>query len=49
MHKKYWFAWYPVQTHVLWSKKLIPSGWVWLEKVSYIDTVYSGRVYTKIS
>ncbi len=44
----YWFAWHPVRTHKFWSKRLIFSGWVWLEKVSYRDTTYAGRVYSKM-
>ena len=41
----YFFAWYPVRTYKFWSKRLIPSRLVWLEYVSYTDTVFNGRIY----
>ena len=44
-----WFAWYPVPTYVFWSKGMYPGGWVWLRYVGYRDTIFSGRVYTKMS
>lgn len=45
----YWFAWHPIPTYVLCGKRLLPSGWVWMRHVFYIDTILSGRVYIRIN
>ncbi len=45
----YFFAWYPVKTFKFWSKRMLFTGWEWMKYVSYIDTTYNGRTYSKMT